>query len=48
MEYGFENPAFLGKEPETSCLVPEKTSLKFWIEDLTIYECSSKKHSVPQ
>ena len=43
MEYGFDNPVFSGKEPDTSCLVPKKTSLKFWIEDLTIYECSSKK-----
>ena len=28
-EYRFDKPAFLAKEPETSCLVPEITSLKF-------------------
>ena len=50
MEYSFDNPAFLAKEPETSCLVPEKTSLKFWRKYLNHVEicfkknkCSSKK-----
>ena len=50
MEYSFDNLAFLAKEPETSCLVPEKTSLKFWREYLNHngicfkkIQCSSKK-----
>ena len=46
MEYSFDNPAFLAKEPETSCLVPEKTSLKFWREYLNHNGICFKKNSV--